>query len=237
MKYSFIFLLLPVSSFAFLVIDPINLIQNTLSAKNSVSSLINQVQSIKVQLKSYQENSARLGQFHYQDMASVIRRLDSITRQGQSLSYAMQNVDGSFKKLYPNYTEGNVTENYPSAYKNWNQTTHTTLNNSLQSIGLNAESVQQEDALMRQLQTQSQTAQGRLQVMQVANEIATENTHQLVSLKHLIAAQSNAQTAYMAHHLSENSYQEQSLNKMTEQMPTHFPAYRNNAAFGKMVKE
>lgn len=234
MKSIILFLFFPLISSGFVVIDPVNLIQNTLSAKNSVSSLINQMQSIKYQIKSYQENSARLGQYHYQDLGGIIQKLDNITREGQALSYAMQDQEQSFKTLYPNYTESNRDANYKNSYQNWNRTTHTTLNNTLKAIGLNTQSVHETDALMRQLQTQSQSAQGRMQVLQVANELSAQNIHQLEGLKHLIAAQANAQTSFMAHEVAKNSYQEQSLQTLTEHVSSDFPVYRENSAFGKL---
>lgn len=230
-------LLFPIIGRAFVVIDPTNLIQNTLTAKNSVAALINQVKSVQYQLRSYQENAAHLDQYHYQDVGRMIQRLDEITRQGQALSYAMQDQDHQFKTLYPNYTESGQTTSYQQSYKNWNQTTHTTLNNTLKAIGLNTQALYETDTLMKSLQIQSQNAQGRMQVLQVANELSAQNVHQLEGLKHLMAAQVNAQTAFMAHEVAKNSYQEQSLQTVTEQLSTNFPTYRNNTSLGQLSEK
>ena len=110
----------------------------------------------------------------------------------------------------------------------------TTFSNSLRAIGSNTESVQREDQLMQQLEAQSQSAQGRTQVMQTANEMAVENIRQLESLKHLIAAQSNAQTAYMASQVSKSSFRQKSLDEVVKQTPSQFPRYRNHRSFGKI---
>ena len=66
-------LLLPVCAEAFLFVDPVNLVQNTTTATNSVSALINQVKSIQYQLQFYQQNMSHLGQFHYQDIGNNIQ--------------------------------------------------------------------------------------------------------------------------------------------------------------------
>ncbi len=229
-----IILSLPACSQAFLFVDPVNLVQNTTTATNSVSALINQAKSIEYQLKSYQQNMSHLGQFHYQDIGNKIRQLDNITQQGQSISYAMQNVDSQFKHYYPDYTQQQNATNYTQAYQNWNKTSMTTFSNSLRAIGSNTESVQKEDQLMQQLKSQSQSAQGRTQVLQTANEMSVENIRQLESLKHLIAAQNNAQTAYMAQQVSKNSFRQKSLNEVVKQTPTQFPHYKNCSAFGKI---
>ncbi len=229
-----IFLFMPLCSNAFIFIDPVNLIQNTISAINSISLLVNQVRGIKSQIENYRQNLRHLGSFHYQDIGNVISQLDNITRQGQSISYAMQNVDSKFKQYYPDYSEQQDTTNYQQAYQGWNKTTMTTFSNSLRAIGSNTESVRKEDQLMQQLKAQSQSAQGRTQVMQTANEMAVENIRQLESLKHLIAAQSNAQTAYMASQVSKNSFEQKSLDEIVKQTPTQFPSYRNCSAFGKI---
>lgn len=227
-------LTIPLSSKAFLFIDPINLIENTISANNSVQSLYNQIVTIKRQVETYKRNFTALGQFHYQDLGSTLQQLDEITRQGQSLSFTMQNVDSQFQKLYPNYSNQNNLPNYQQSYQQWNQSTSDTLQNSLQAIGVNMQSIQQEDALLKQLQSQSQTAQGRLQVIQVTNEIANENIRQLQTLKQLIATQANAQTAYMAHELSQRSYQQKALLTIINNTPSQFPTYQNNPEFGKL---
>lgn len=227
-------LLLPICSNAFLFIDPVNLVQNTITALNSISTLTNQVRGIRRQIENYRQNLLHLGSYHYQDIGNAISQLDDITRQGQSISYAMQNVDAQFKHYYPDYSQQQNATNYSQAYQSWNMTTMTTFTNSLRAIGSNTESVQKEAQLMQQLKAQSQSAQGRTQVLQTANEMSAENIRQLESLKHLIAAQSNAQTAYMAQQVSQSSFRQKSLDEVVKHTPSQFPRYRNNNVFGKV---
>ncbi len=228
--------LLPFAASAFIFVDPVNLVQNTTTAANSVTSLLNQADMIRHQLQVYQQNFTSLQRFHYRDIGNSIRQLDSITQQGRSISYAMQDIDTKFKQYYPDYSHQQGAINYTQAYQGWNRTSMTTFSNSLRAIGSNTESVQHEDQLMQQLKSQSQNAQGRIQVMQTANEMSAENVRQLESLKHLIAAQSNAQTAYMAQQVSQSSYREKSLDQLVKHSSTQFPRYHNNPAFGKIKR-
>ena len=94
--------------------------------------------------------------------------------------------------------------------------------------------MQQEQYTLAQLRHQGQTAQGRLQVLQVSTELSAENIHQLQSLKRLMMAQQNAQNAYMAYQVSKDSYQEQGLKALTEQANTTYVDYHNNPNFGEI---
>jgi len=176
---------------------------------------------IKMQVKSLKS----LAHFHVHDIAGVIQQVDAISRQGQSLSYAMKRLDSDFSKLYPNYAEQHAQDNYQQTYTNWHKTTMNTLKSSLKSIGLTTAELEKEKLLLEKLNTQSQSAAGSKQVMQVANSIAQESVGQLQTLKRIIAAQANAQTAFMAQRVSQSSYEQKSLQTLIDSTETVAPTH------------
>ena len=61
--------------------------------------------------------------------------------------------------------------------------------------------------------------------MQVANSIAQESVGQLQTLKRIIAAQANAQTAFMAQRVSQSSYEQKSLQTLIDSTETVAPTH------------
>jgi len=92
------------------IIDPIeyeNFIANNTTAIHSATSLLNQAQQLNNQIHMIEnavKNTGRLSRYQWHDITTLIQRLDSITRQGQALSYSAANLDDQFRQKYPDYT-------------------------------------------------------------------------------------------------------------------------------------
>lgn len=229
----------PLSVFAWA--DPIefeNYLANNATALHSATSLLNQATQIHNQIQLLEneiKNTGKLSHYQWNDITQLIQRLDSITQQGQALSYAASNVDRQFQKKYPDYTNSspNPTD-YPQTYKNWHTTTLDTLRGTLNAVATSANSFQNEQESFRQLEQQGKNTQGRLQALQLLSEISAQQVNQIQALKRLVSAQTNAQNAFMAYQVSKDSYQEKGLEEMTRPFPTQFPSYKNNPNFGEI---
>lgn len=229
-----------ISSAAFAFGDPftyLNYLEDMKTAINSATSLANQAQQINNQIQNirYQaQNSGHLSNYQFNRITQLMQQMDQVTNQGQSISYNASNIDRQFRAQYPDYVSHQNPRNYQKSYSNWNATTLNTINNTMQSDGMAAGNFQHESALMNQLRTQGQTATGRMQVMQVSTEIASENVNQLQELKRITLSQDNAQNAYMAYKVSKNSYKEKSLADLESHTHSTFPPYQNNSQFGTL---
>lgn len=213
---------------AFVFVDPTNLVQNTIAAQNSVQNLLRQAEIIRMQA----QNLLSIGKFDVRNLASLMQQIDSLTQQGQSLSYNMRNLDQRFAELFPDYSNQTAPVDYQSAYKSWNKTSLTTMKNSLQGIGVTLDQLKQEEQLLERLKSQGQSATGRLQVLQVSNEVAIENVKQMQTLKRLVGLQANAQTAFMAQQVSANSQRDREVERLIDSMPTTVEPYHENPNFG-----
>lgn len=222
---------LMLNAWSMLVFDPQNFAKNAMAAKAAVDSLEVQAQMLKNRIRSLNleiQNSEKLTQFQWHEMTQLLQEIGDITERGQSISYSMRELESAFQKRYPNYQ--NPAANYRDAYQTWNTTTLTTLQNSLSSIGLTMYQLKSEDKTLQAIQAQSQKAVGQTQVLQVTNELASEQVRQLQSLKQVMAAQSNAQTAYMAHQVSRQSNQDAELQRILDNIPDKYED--NSPGFG-----
>ncbi|MGD0358616.1 MAG: P-type conjugative transfer protein TrbJ [Terracidiphilus sp.] len=126
-------------------------------------------------------------------VASDIANLNQIVRTGQSLSYTMSNLDGNFRLRFPGYAS---TTNYGQSYQSWSQTSLDSIRGALNAAGLQNSQFNSEQALLQTLQGQSMTAVGRMQAIEVGNQIAENQAEQLMKLRQLMMADMQSKAAY-----------------------------------------
>jgi P-type conjugative transfer protein TrbJ len=126
-------------------------------------------------------------------VAADIANLNQIVRTGQSLSYTMSNLDGNFRLRFPGYAS---TTNYGQSYQSWSQTSLDSIRGALNAAGLQNSQFNSEQALLQTLQGQSMTAVGRMQAIEVGNQIAENQAEQLMKLRQLMMADMQSKAAY-----------------------------------------
>jgi len=184
--------------YAAIVLDPTNLIQNTISALKAVESVINEVQMIANQVKQIEylaQNTLNYSGIWDQEALPRLMRLGQIIEQEQAITYAMAGMDRVFRERYPGYRP--ITD-WAAAYDQWTRTTLDTLRGSLAAVRLHADDFANEQRRIQTLTALSDSAEGRMQAIQAGNMLAGEQVQQLAKLRQLMMAQINAQNVYMA---------------------------------------
>jgi len=187
-----------VSGYASIVLDPTNLIQNTISALKAIESVINEVQMIANQVKQIEnlvQNTRSYAGVWDQEALPRLTRLGQIIEQEQAIAYAMAGMDRVFRERYPGYRP--ITD-WAAAYDQWTRTTLDTLRGSLAAVRLHADDFADEQRRIQTLTALSDSAEGRMQAIQAGNMLAAEQIQQLSKLRQLMMAQINAQNVYMA---------------------------------------
>lgn len=181
------------------VIDPTNLVQNTISALKMIESVINEATMIANQLEQIRvliQNTTNYPEGVWdREALPRLLRLGRIIEQEQALAYTLSNVDGLFRERFPGYRP--VTD-WAREYDSWTRTTLDTLRGTLDAVRLHGEGFAAEQARIESLTALSDSAVGRMQAVQTGNMIAAEQVQQLVKLRQLVMAQVNAQNVYMA---------------------------------------
>src|SRR5439155_26140633 len=83
-------------------------------------------------------------------------------------------------------------------YDTWTRTTLDTLRGTLNSVRLHAGDFATEQSRIQALQAMNDSAEGRMQALQLGNMMAGEHLQQLVKLRQLVLAQITAQNVYIA---------------------------------------
>jgi type IV secretion system protein TrbJ len=126
-------------------------------------------------------------------VASDIANLRQIVNTGQALSYTMSNMDGAFKVRFPGYSS---TTNYGLSYQQWSQTSLDSTLGALKAAGLQNSQFDSDAALLKTLQNQSTSSVGRMQALEVGNQIAENQSEQLMKLRQLMMADMQSKAAF-----------------------------------------
>ncbi len=218
------------------VIDAVNAKFNLVTSIKSATMVIQQLQQIQNQIQSIKYQAENLKSFsdqHWDNARGALLQLGTAMQQGDALAYSAANVDQHFKQTFPGYSKKNgATTDYSSDYKKWVKTTQSTMNGVMDQISVSYEQQSREEALDQLLSQKANTVQGRLQALQVGNEIAAEQVAQMQKLKATMIAQTNAQAEYFAYQAQKDAAQQQSVDAVIQTSSDAYPHYQDKSQFG-----
>ncbi|AXC16439.1 Conjugative transfer protein TrbJ (plasmid) [Acidisarcina polymorpha] len=157
-----------------------------------------QVTMVENQLKELTNMATQGVTITDQLFGSVVNDISSlrqIVSTGQSLAYTLTNMDAQFKVRFPGYAP---STNYGQSYQQWSQTSLDSILGALKAAGLQNTQFDSEAATLNSLQAQSQSAVGRMQALEVGNEIADNEAQQLLKLRQLMMADIQSKAAFQS---------------------------------------
>ena len=154
-----------------------------------VQQVLQSAQQLATEIQSYNnlvQNTVNIPNQIWSPTQNNLNSLANVVNQGQALAYTLSNAGSQFQIKFPGYKP---TSNFPVDYKNWSTTFRDTLKGTLEAGNLQSQQFSTEEQVMSQLRNMSSTAQGRMQAIQVGNQIAGETVSQLQKLRQLALAQ------------------------------------------------
>ena len=192
------------------VFDASNMTQNTVSALEEVSQTLKQIEQYTLQLQQYEDqikNSLAPSAYVWAQAQRTMNKLLELQDQLGYYSQQSGSLDNYLKKF------GNVNYYRDSPYFGSESLTPAQRQAFTESdeLGLNAQKYananvartleQQQSALkedaanLETLQRNAQTAQGRLEAIQYANQLAGHQANQMLQIRALLMAQQAAENA------------------------------------------
>lgn len=192
------------------VTDPMHTIQTILAeayrAADSAADYAQQYQQLQTQLQQYQnmvQQAASLPDSVWSNVTNDLQRLAQLQSQSRSISHTMGNLDERFRSSFSGYDtylqqmgQGNFDPS--TKYRQWADEGYDNARFAIRAAGMQASMFQSEDQVMQSLVNQSQSAQGRMQAIQVGNQIAAQQVQQMQKLRELIATQITMQANALA---------------------------------------
>ncbi|RYZ90874.1 MAG: hypothetical protein EOP04_02485 [Proteobacteria bacterium] len=156
-----------------------------------------QVRNIRQQLerqtdmvKDMQTNTQRLSDSDWETVRASFLALAKNYREGQQLAYKSANNSSSYDekmKMQQAYERNESTSTATSANINaWSKYNTSSTQSALSAIDMQAADLNNEHSTIKQLDRLGKTSRGRLQVMQVGNSIAIQQTQQMQKMRVLM---------------------------------------------------
>jgi len=189
--------LLPVTSSGTMpVIDYSNLIQNTTTALKQVAAYAQQVQQYETQILQYKNqllNTLGIAPALqvWQQSQAVMNQIMALTSMFQNGS-SLQNVLNQFQS--PNYWLNTPVTSYPNQPPG-GLTQYQATQAMFQGLAKQTQQIQADAATLQRLQSTASGAQGQMQALSAANQLAALEQAQLLQIRALLMQEQQALAA------------------------------------------
>jgi len=184
------------------VIDPTNLVQNTLTAVRTMEMIenqINQLQNEAQMLVNQGRNLASLPFNTVNRLRSTLANTQQLIAQAQGVAFQVQTMDQQFAQLYPQQYAATVSgdQMYQDAHRRW-QNTLTGLQTAMQMQAQVSQNLTDDESVLTDLVGQSQSATGALQAQQATNQLLALQANQSIQAQQLQLTQGRATALELA---------------------------------------
>lgn len=141
------------------------------------------------------------------DVFDILRNIETVIQEGEALAHTYNDLETFMQDRFGTYqtyfdvvsAKGFIDKtDMNTRFELWSNTHLDTIKNTLRAHGLHAEDIDSAQARLETLQSLSRTANGRMQALQIGQEIAVEEIKQIQSLKEIIMEQSNMHASYFS---------------------------------------
>ena len=193
---------MPAAQAQWVVVDPTNLVQNTLTAVRTLEQINNQIQQLQNQAQSLINQGRNLASLPFDvvnRLRSTLATTQQLITQAQGLAFQVQSMDQQFAQLYPQQYAATVSGNqmYQDAHQRW-QNTLNGLQTAMQMQAQVSQNVTEDEGVLTDLVGQSQSATGALQAMQATNQLLALQAKQSVQSQQLQLTQGRAMALELA---------------------------------------
>ncbi len=167
-----------------------------------ILQLAQQVDMYKKQLDQYAQqikDGTIVGSQFFGPIRSDLVGLQQVVQRGNSLSYAMGNLDSQFTAKFAALGYAPQTS-YASRYADWSKTSMDSTRSALEAAGMQNDQLATEQDLIEQLQD-----------IQTGNQIAAMEAQQMMKLRQLMMSDMQSKAAFQAQQISQSDEQQRAL--------------------------
>ncbi|MGY8819963.1 MAG: P-type conjugative transfer protein TrbJ [Pseudomonadales bacterium] len=181
---------------AMTVIDPTNLIQNTLTALRTLEMTNNQLSQLQNETRMLLNQAQHLASLDFNVVNRLrlsIARSEQLLAQAQGLAYEVTRLDQEFARLYPEHYVQTITATQLAQQRleRWSQQRQG-LHTALRMQGQVAQNLDVDQTILTDLVAQSQSAVGSLQASQATNQLLALQAKQAIQAQQMALTQNRA---------------------------------------------
>jgi len=193
---------MPAAHAQWVVVDPTNLVQNTLTAIRTLEQINNQVRQLQNQAQSLINQARNLESLPFSVVSQLRTNLattQQLIAQARGLAFQVQSMDQQFARLYPEQYAATVSGNqmYQDAHQRW-QNTLQGLQTAMRMQAQVSENVAEDESVLTDLVGRSQSATGALQAMQATNQLLALQAKQSIQAQQLQLTQGRSTALELA---------------------------------------
>ena len=194
--------MMPAAHAQWVVVDPTNLVQNTLTAVRTLEQINNQVRQLQNQAQSLINQARNLESLPFSVVSQLRTNLattQQLIAQARGLAFQVQSMDQQFARLYPEQYAATVSGNqmYQDAHQRW-QNTLQGLQTAMRMQAQVSQNVAEDESVLTDLVGRSQSATGALQAMQATNQLLALQAKQSIQAQQLQLTQGRATALELA---------------------------------------
>ena len=184
------------------VIDPTNLVQNTLTAIRTLEQINNQIQQLQNEAQMLTNQARNLASLPF----NVVSRLRSnlaltqrLIARAKGMAYDVARMDQDFQRLYPEQYAATVSgdQMYRDTQERWKNTLNG-LKTTMQMQAQASQNLSDDEGVLADLVGKSQSAEGALQAMQAMNQLLALQAKQSIQTQRLQITQDRAASLELA---------------------------------------
>ena len=184
------------------VIDPTNLVQNTLTAIRTLEQINNQIQQLQNEARMLTNQARNLASLPF----NVVSRLRSnlaltqrLIARAKGMAYDVARMDQDFQRLYPEQYAATVSgdQMYRDTQERWKNTLNG-LQTTMQMQAQASQNLSDDEGVLADLVGKSQSAEGALQAMQAMNQLLALQAKQSIQTQRLQITQDRAASLELA---------------------------------------
>lgn len=179
------------------------LVEQTAKMADQTIKLRDQLRRQTDMLNDMKTQGKTLTGYEWGTTQSDLQLLAQIVREGEAIAYSSANVDALYREKYKGYStyareKNGTSQTYSDQYSDWSRSNMDSIVGAMKAAGLQQDQFATEEQTMQKLKQMGQTAQGRMEALQVGNQIAAQQVGQMQKLRGLLMSQMQMQASYMA---------------------------------------
>ena len=189
------------------VIDPTNLVQNTLTAIRTLEQINNQIQQLQNEARMLTNQARNLASLPFNVVSRLRSNLATTQRliaRAKGMAYDVARMDQDFQRLYPEQYAATVSgdQMYRDTQERWKNTLNG-LQTTMQMQAQASQNLSDDEGVLADLVGKSQSAEGALQAMQAMNQLLALQAKQSIQTQRLQITQDRAASLELARQAAE----------------------------------
>ena len=184
------------------VIDPTNLVQNTLTAIRTLEQINNQIQQLQNEARMLTNQARNLASLPFNVVSRLRSNLATTQRliaRAKGMAYDVARMDQDFQRLYPEQYAATVSgdQMYRDTQERWKNTLNG-LQTTMQMQAQASQNLSDDEGVLADLVGKSQSAEGALQAMQAMNQLLALQAKQSIQTQRLQITQDRVASLELA---------------------------------------